>query len=359
MRDYAQRMLDWRLSYADTTLTGYRAGPVAPNHGGDRACSEVTARHLRGIGTGMHRDSSALDLPPIPDELRALMAEIGPRWGESVTDNVRRMVEEFSKVHRAAGTASRVAVRREIPYGAHERQRLDLFMPPQGGPRPALVFVHGGAFVEGHRNRTPEIYANVLTWFTRQGVVGINMGYRLAPEAVYPEATRDVAAVVAWVRENAAELGVDPSRIFLMAHSAGAAHAASYAYDRRHFPAGGPGIAGLVVVSGRVRADNRADNPNARKVEAYYGRDADFDDVSPVAHVGADSVPTFVAWAEYDNPLIDVYCAELAYRLAAAKRRSPPVAWLAGHNHTSIIAHIGTAEETLARAILGFIEAPR
>jgi hypothetical protein len=144
-----------------------------------------------------------------------------------------------------------------------------------------------------------------------------------------------------------------------MGHSAGAAHAGSYAYDRRWQPAEGPGIAGLVVISGRVRADNRLDNPNARKVEAYYGADADFEDVSPVAHVTASSVPTLIAWAEYENPLLDVYCAELAYRLAAAKRRSPPVVWLPGHNHTSAIAHIGTAEETLARAILAFIAAPR
>jgi acetyl esterase/lipase len=218
--------------------------------------------------------------------------------------------------------------------------------------------VHGGAFVEGHRNRSAEIYANVLTYFARQGVVGINMGYRLAPEAPYPEATRDVASVIGWVRRNAAELGVDPNRIFLMGHSAGGAHAGSYAYDRRLQPSGGHGLAGLVIVSGRMRADNRPDNPNAAKVAAYY-RDADLDDVSPVAHVDAASVPTFVAWAQYENPLIDVYCAELVYRLAAAKGKSPPVVFLPGHNHTSSIAHLNTADEALGSAIRAFIENPR
>jgi acetyl esterase len=297
--------------------------------------------------------------PQIPDELRRLMAIIGPRWSESVTANVKLMVEEFSKVLRQAPPPAGIEVRRDISYGTHDRQVLDLFVPDGRAARPALVFVHGGAFVEGHRNRTPEIYANVPTWFAQHGVVGVNMGYRLAPDAVYPEATRDVDSVIRWTRDNAGALGVDPDRVFLMAHSAGAAHAASYAYDQRLQPSGGPQIAGLVIVSGRVRADNRPDNPNARKVEAYYGADADFEDVSPVAHVTGESVPTFLAWAEHENPLIDVYCAELAYRLAAAKRRSPPVVWMKGHNHTSIIGHIGTAEETLPRAILSFIEAAR
>jgi acetyl esterase/lipase len=299
-------------------------------------------------------------LPPIPPELRALMAEIGPRWGENVTANVRQMVEAFSRVLRASPRDG-IAERREIAYGPHERQVVDLFLPEGGGKaHPALVFVHGGAFVEGHRNRTEEIYANVLRYFARHGVVGINMGYRLAPEARFPEAARDVGAVIGWVREAASDLGIDRDRIFLMGHSAGAAHAGSYAYDRSMHPAGGPGLAGLVIASGRMRADNLPDNPNARKVEAYYGTDPErYEAASPVSHVDAESIPTLVAWAEYENPLLDVYCAELVYRLAAAKRRSPPVVWLKGHNHTSAIAHLGTEEETLGRAILDFIAHPR
>ena len=141
-----------------------------------------------------------------------------------------------------------------------------------------------------------------------------------------------------------------------MGHSAGGAHAGSYAYDKPLHPADGPGIAGLLIISGRVRADSRADNPNARRVAEYYGSDASiYDDVSPVSHIAKDSVATFIATAEFENPLIDVYCFELAYRLAAAKGRAPPFAWLKGHNHTSIIGHFNTAEDTLGRACLEFI----
>jgi hypothetical protein len=115
----------------------------------------------------------------------------------------------------------------------------------------------------------------------------------------------------------------------------------------------------MIVVSGRVRVDNLPENPNARKVEVYYGTDASqFDEYSPVSHIDRDSLPTFVAWAEFENPLIDVYCAELVYRLAQTKRKAPPSMWLAGHNHTSSIAQIGTSDDALGQAIVDFVHHP-
>lgn len=299
-------------------------------------------------------------LPAIPRELRTLMAEIGPRWREDATNHVKLMVEHFSAVLRQAPRDA-VETRPDIAYGAHPRQRFDLYLPASGGTkRPALIFIHGGAFTDGDRNRTDAIYSNVSLYFARHGVVGINAGYRMAPEATWPEGSRDVGAVVAWVREHADEHGIDPARIFLMGHSAGGAHVASYAYDKRLHPAAGPGLAGLIVVSGRVRADNLPENHNAKKVEAYYGSDSSrFDDRSGVSHVGPDSVPTFIAWSQYENPLLDVYCAELAWRLADAKRRAPPVMVLEGHNHTSIIGSFNTAEDALGRALLHFFAEPR
>jgi acetyl esterase len=298
--------------------------------------------------------------PEISDALRAVMAEIGPRWRADTSGHVKLMVEQFSKL-LATAPPDGLSVRMDVAYGEHERQRFDIYAPTAPGQnRPAVLFVHGGAFIDGHRNRTGQIYSNVTRYFARHGLVGINIGYRLADVVQYPGATRDIAAVVAWTRENAGELGIDPSRIFLMGHSAGGAHVASYAYDKRLHPADGPGLAGLIVLSGRVRADNRPDNPNARKVEAYYGADsARYDDVSPVMHVSADSLPTFVAWSEFENPLIDVYCAELTWRLGQAKGRTPPILWLKGHNHTSTIGHIGTADDALGTAMRAFIDNPR
>src|SRR5690606_16570103 len=154
--------------------------------------------------------------------------------------------------------------------------------------RPVLMFVHGGAFVEGEKDRTEEIYSNVLWYFARHGVIGVNVEFRLAPDHPYPSGTQDMASAVAWVHAHAEELGADPQRIFLMGHSAGGTHAAHYAYDTRFQPASGHGLAGLIVVSGRVRAENSAENPNAKRVEAYYGTSIErMEEGSPVNHVSA------------------------------------------------------------------------
>jgi acetyl esterase/lipase len=293
--------------------------------------------------------------PAIPDELRALMARVGPQWASDIPGNVRLMIRSFDPV-LANAPKEGITVVRDVAYGDHPRQTLDVFASGSDGPSPVAIFVHGGAFVDGEKNRSAEVYSNVLFYLARHGVVGINMEYRLAPESPYPAGIEDVASVVAWVRANAAEHGGDPRRIFLIGHSSGAAHAAGYAYGTAPPAEGASRVAGLIVISGRVRADARPDNPNARKVQAYYGTNADlYERLSPVTMVDASSVPTMIAFAEYENPLIDVYCLELAYRLAQAKGRAPPVLRLAGHNHTSIIAHINTAEERLGREMLEFI----
>jgi acetyl esterase len=299
--------------------------------------------------------------PEIPPELRKLMSEIGPHWGTNRPQNIQTMIERFSDVLRRSPRDD-IEATRNVSYGPHPRQELDVYRSGRSaGRQAAVLFVHGGAFMDGHRNRTDMVYSNVPVFFARHGIVGINVGYRLGGDVGYPGGSDDVASALRWTQTHADDLGIDDARIFLMGHSAGAAHTASYAYDKRRHPANGPGLAGHIVVSGRVRAENLPENPHGEKVVKYYGTSdaGQLNDLSPVTHVDANSVPTFVAWGEYENPLIDVHCAELVFRLSHAKRRSPPSIWLRGHNHTSTMAHIGTADELLGHSILDFIDRPR
>jgi acetyl esterase len=292
--------------------------------------------------------------PAIPDSLHRLMAELGPKWGSNIGVHARQTLEAFSALHREAPKQAQVA--KDLAYGPHPRHVLDLFSPQGASNAPVVVFAHGGAFVDGHKMRGEEIYANVGWYFARNGVLLANTEYRLAPEFPYPAATEDIAGAVAWVRANIARFGGDPRRVFVMGHSAGACHAGLYAYDPRFGAVGENRVRGLIVVSGRVRAENLPENPNARKVEAYFGTDASTLQLgSVVEHVSASSPPAVIGFGEWENPLIDVHCTELLHRLAQVQRKTPRVVRLAGFTHSATIAHFNTAEDRLGREILDFI----
>jgi hypothetical protein len=66
-------------------------------------------------------------------------------------------------------------------------------------------------------------------------------------------------------------------------------------------------------------------------------------------------LPVFIAVAEYENPYLDVYGAELFYRIAAARGRAPRFMRLPRHNHISIVAHLNTEEDTLGSEIRDFL----
>jgi acetyl esterase len=299
-----------------------------------------------------------MTLPSIPPSLWATIDEVGPRWATDIRTHSRRIAEGFTAILAHAPKVGTVT--KNIAYGPHSRNVLDVYAPPGVRGAPVVMFAHGGALVEGDKDRTTEMHANVCWFMARHGMVGINLEYRLAPEVKYPDVTRDVAAAVRWARENVQRFGGDPSQIYLFGHSAGALHVGSYAYDRRFHPPGGSGVAGLIVLSGRVRAENLAENPNARNVEAYFGTDSEaMAQGSMATHVDADSVPTLVGIAEYENPLIDVHSVELIHRIAQVKRRAPPFFWLRRHNHTSSVAQINTADDIVGPQIAAFVRANR
>jgi len=123
-----------------------------------------------------------------------------------------------------------VKVERDVKYGPADRNLLDVFMPEAASTaRPVMIFVRGGAFMAGdkHMPGSP-FYDNIMLWAVKNGFVGVNVNYRLAPQAMWPAGTEDVAGVVQWVSDNIAARGGDPARTYLMGHSAGAVHVASY-----------------------------------------------------------------------------------------------------------------------------------
>lgn len=144
------------------------------------------------------------------------------RVGAALTDGFFRGASRLGRLHPASRPERHgVSVTRDIAYDpAHPARRLDVWRPRDApdGPRPALLYVHGGGF----RILSKDTHWVMALGFARRGYVVFNVDYRLAPAHPYPAALEDVAAAYAWVVARAADHGADVSRLVLAGESAGA-----------------------------------------------------------------------------------------------------------------------------------------
>lgn len=112
------------------------------------------------------------------------------------------------------------------------------YAPLEPGPRPLLVYYHGGGFTYGDLD-THDALCRMLC--RDAGVHVLALDYRLAPEHRFPAAVEDAAAALAWAFEHAERLGADGSAIAVGGDSAGgnlAAVIARQASGERFRPAG-------------------------------------------------------------------------------------------------------------------------
>lgn len=94
------------------------------------------------------------------------------------------------------------------------------------GAQPCVYWIHGGGLILGNNKQDD---ARFDRWCRTLGCVGVSVEYRLAPESRYPEPLEDCYAGLRWVRDHAAELGVDVRRLGIGGASAGGGLAAGLA----------------------------------------------------------------------------------------------------------------------------------
>ncbi|MWV51233.1 alpha/beta hydrolase fold domain-containing protein [Rathayibacter sp. VKM Ac-2803] len=94
----------------------------------------------------------------------------------------------------------------------------DVFRSAGAGARPTVVWIHGGAWISGHR-RDVDPYLRLLA---DAGYTTVGLDYGRGPESIYPTAPRQLLAALEHLRRHAGRLGIARDRIVLAGDSAGA-----------------------------------------------------------------------------------------------------------------------------------------
>lgn len=246
------------------------------------------------------------------------------------------------------------SVARDVSYGPHARNKLDVFTPAGGATKaPVLVFVHGGGFIQGDKGGPDDpFYNNVGAWACSEGLVAVTMTYRLAPDNVWPAGSRDVAAAVKWIQDNIEGHGGDPDTIVLMGHSAGGAHVAGYISHPDMRDDAREALKGAILVSGVYDMEHSDNSFYA----AYYGEDETvYRSQSAVPGLAASELPLMLTVSELDPPDFQRQAVLAVSARVGARGAWPATIWLRGHNHISPLTQIGGPDDTLGPEIARMI----
>lgn len=243
-----------------------------------------------------------------------------------------------------------------VPYGKEARQQLDIFRPRSvtaAGKPPIVLFFYGGNWTRGDR----AAYRFVGEALAANGVIALVADYRLSPQVRYPGFLRDCALATQWAFSHAADLDGDPSRIYLMGHSAGAYNAAMLALDPRWLKEVGLGpsrLAGWIGLAGPYDFLPIGDP----EVQVAFGWPDTPKDSQPIAHTVAKAPRTLLI-AGSDDKVVDPRRSTVQLgRLLADAGTDVHVQVVDGKGHATIAAALARPLNWLAPvlpAVLGFV----
>jgi acetyl esterase/lipase len=226
----------------------------------------------------------------------ALDDALGPGWRGAIypalAGRLRRR-RPYARILLAPFAVRRSSVERiaNVSYGDAGRWNLlDVYRHrarPSGSP--TFVYLHGGGFSSGRKNREARA---LLYRLASQGWLCVSANYRLSPDAQFPDHLVDAKKVIAWVRTGGETYGADPSVVFVGGSSAGANLAATAALTPNE-PRFQPGF-------------EHVDTAVTAAVALYgyfghYNRDSSEAPSSPASYVRRDAPPFFLAHGSHDT----------------------------------------------------------
>ncbi|QOV93227.1 alpha/beta hydrolase [Novosphingobium sp. ES2-1] len=172
------------------------------------------------------------------------------------------MADKFPQV--AVAFPGGVKAWRDVTYQVNPGYRpqiVDIYVPAGKGPHPLVLYIHGGGWMGGHTRQSGAFdnFPKMLAAFAAEGFTVASVEYRLSGEATFPAQAKDIFAALRFLRQNAAQYHIDPSRVGVFGGSAGGQLAA---------------LTGLACTDGKIDATLDPASANDGCVQAtaaWYG----------------------------------------------------------------------------------------
>jgi hypothetical protein len=159
-------------------------------------------------------DDQKKQLAAVQQERAELTARIQSELRALLTGEQRRQLRPQGR-SRQPGVPP---THRDVKYGPYARNVMDLWLAESDKPTPVLVSIHGGGFRGGNKSVSGDILKECL----ESGISVVAITYRLSDEAIAPAQFLDSARAIQFIRHNAKQWNLDPTRMAATGGSAGA-----------------------------------------------------------------------------------------------------------------------------------------
>jgi acetyl esterase/lipase len=143
-----------------------------------------------------------------------LFAEIQKELQSLLTDDQRRQLRPQGRSRQPAQPPTH----RDVKYGPYDRNVMDVWLAESDKPTPVLVSIHGGGFRSGNKSVSGSLLRECLD----SGISVVAITYRLSDQAIAPAQFHDSARAIQFIRHNAKQWNLDPTRLAATGGSAGA-----------------------------------------------------------------------------------------------------------------------------------------
>lgn len=228
-----------------------------------------------------------------------------------------------------------------------ERGLLDLYLPDAASvPLATVVFIYGGNWRSGARGD----YRFVGQALASKGFAVAIPDYRLFPEVRYPTFLEDNAAAFAWVATAAGAFRLDPARLYLMGHSAGAYNTAMLSLDGRWLAQSGRDprrdLRGFIGLAGPYDF-----LPLDASVAAVLGSARDTRETQPIFFVARGEAPMLLATGLNDTVVRPRNSMRLAEAVRAQGGRADLKTYT-GIGHVALIADLAVPLQSKATPVI-------